>query len=205
MNKRIICNFFLILPIFWCLVYFPFQIHYPIVLRTILCVFLIASIILWPISFPILIMFISTPKTPLPKKINQSSFINDIVCNQKSKSIFEVVLYNKTLTIDMSSWIFKKFYIRDIILMYYHLDYYNRNKLNSFKCNSKRYFKGQNKYMLFHMLNGKVKKIPMIKNGIEKRTIISSLKILLLSSSLDKRNRYKKDKYYTNEVINFYI
>ena len=91
--------------------------------------------------------FISTPKTELPRKVNPLTYINDTIqCKQITKSIYEVALYNRNLKIDMTSWIFKKSYIRDIILMYYHLKYYNRNKLKSFKCNSKRYFKGQNIY-----------------------------------------------------------
>ena len=198
-------SFLFILPFILCLIYFPFQNEYPEVIRTILLVLLIISVVVWPIILPLVIVFISTPKTQLPKRINLLSFNNDIICNQKSHSVYEVILYNKVLTIDMSSWLFKKLYIRDIMLLYYHLDYYNRNKLNSFKCNSKKYFKDENKYIVYNMLNGKTKKIPMIKNGIEKRTIICSLKLLLLSSSLDRRNRYKKDKHYVNEVINFYL
>ena len=167
--------------------------------------FMIISIILFPAYLIIIPPFLCSPKSQLPKNIKIYNFRNDIKCKQIGKSIYEVSLDNKNLVIDMTSWIFKKLYIRDIILMYYHLSYYNTHKLTSFKCNSKKYFKGENKYISFQLLNGKKIRIPMIKNGKEKRTILCDFKIFMLSGSLDRKMRYKKDKHFKNCVTNFYL
>ena len=54
------------------------------------------------------------------------------------------------------------------------------------------------------MLNGKVIRIPMIKKGIEKRTFICSLKLLILSPSWDRRDRLKRDRYIEHSIFDYY-
>ena len=89
--------------------------------------------------------------------------------------------------------------------MYYHLNYYNRNKLKSSKNLSKKFFPGQNISILFKMKNGKNKNLYLIKNGIEKRSFLCSFKIFILSGPLDRHTKYQKDKYYKNDINWFYM
>jgi len=204
LNKRI----FILIPFFWpffnFIIYYPFQMMYPIVIRYILFGFLACSILLWIFFSPIMVMFMCTPKSNLPLKINMINFCGDIKCNQKSHSKFDVIFSNKSFEVDMSSWLFKKSYIRDIILMYYHLDYYNRKKLKQTKCISKKYFKGENMFITFNLLNGKQKKMFLIKNGKEKRTFICSLKIFFMVAIKDRRIRHE-NKYTRFEVLQLYL
>ena len=161
--------------------------------------------ILWPIYILPVTPFICSPKDKLPNKVNMLSFNNDIICKQLDRNNFLVYLYNRELKINMSGWIFKKTYIRDIVLMYYHLNYYNRNKFKSSKCLSKKFFPGQNISILFKMKNGKNKNLYLIKNGIEKRSFLCSFKIFILSGPLDRHTKYQKDKYYKNDINWFYM
>ena len=206
MNKRVIFCWIWTIPIIIDIFFIIFSSSFPIIVGRILACFLVLSGVFVPWSLIAISPLFCHPKTELPRKVSPLTYINDTIqCKQITNSIYEVALYNRNLKIDMTSWIFKKTYIRDIILMYYHLDYYNRNKLKSKKNISKRYFKGQNKYIEFHMLNGKIIKIPMIKKGIEKRSFLCSLKLFVLSSPLDKRVRYQKDQYYSNDITIFYF
>lgn len=205
MNKRVLIFWLLIIPITNIILFFIFQNYFSDSLRTLLMVFMIISIILFPYYLIFVSPFLCSPKNKLPRDIKLYNFGDEIECKQITRSIYEVSLGDKKLKIDMTSWIFKRLYIRDILLMYYHLSYYNSHKLPSFKCNSKKYFKGENKYISFQLLNEKKVKIPMIKKGKEKRTILCDFKIFMLSGSLDRRMKYKKDKYYINYVTNFYV
>ena len=87
----------------------------------------------------------------------------------KSKPYFDL---------NMSGWIFKKTHIRDILLMNYHFDIYNNNnKYPLKKLRNKRLFIGCNMKVIFILKNGKKVIMHMIKNGVEKRSIIYCLKI----------------------------
>ena len=206
MNKRVIFSWLSIVPPMLVIIFILVQNYISIiVLRTIFFIIMLVLFIIWPFYLLLILPFVCTPKTKLPEKINVLTFKKDIKCTQKDFNVYTVSLYNKELEIDMSGWIFKRKYIRDIILMYYHLNYYNLHKLKSHKCLSKHYFKNETILMEFILRNGKTKKSYLIKNGKEKRSFICTLKILFLAGSLDRRTKYKKDKYYSNTVTNLYI
>ena len=95
------------------------------------------------VDFILTVFFISitsywSPKDMFDIEFSKYSFQTDIVCNQLSSSKYEIIIRkNKTQILDMKGWIFKKTHIKDITLLHYHLDYYNKKQLKSFKCNSK--------------------------------------------------------------------
>ena len=206
MNKRVYFSWLIVLPPILLISFLLFHNCIEnIILRNTLFIIMLVLFILWPFYILPVTPFICSPKDKLPNKVNMLSFNNDIICKQLDRNNFLVYLYNRELKINMSGWIFKKTYIRDIVLMYYHLNYYNRNKFKSSKCLSKKFFPGQNISILFKMKNGKNKNLYLIKNGIEKRSFLCSFKIFILSGPLDRHTKYQKDKYYKNDINWFYM
>ena len=207
MRIRVALIWLSLLPIVLLTIFLIVQNQLVLVIRNIFVFVVIALAVIWPYYIILIVIFIATPKTPLPKKVNMLSYISDIKCYQISKSTFDVSLYNKLLKIDMSGWLFKKTYIRDIILLYYHLDFYNRKIDSTWKCNSKKYFKTQNLNLIFIMKNGNFKKIPLIRNGKEKRSIILDLKLFIYSQKwfFLKKPNYKYAKHDKFDIGNFYV
>lgn len=151
-----------------------------------------------------------TPKlcySDLPKKIHNRNYKGKIVAVEIKKGVYEIVLeHQKEFVLDMSGWIFKKAYIRDILLMYYHLDFYNKNKLKSKKCLSKKFFPEDNIKMVFKSRKGKEKYLWLIKNGKEKRSIICSYKIFMLcTGALEMKSKYDPDRYREKKIETFYF
>ena len=204
MNKRCLISWAIFFPILFMLVFFVIQTRIPIAVRTFLVVIMLVLIFLWPYYLVFAFMFICSPKEKLPRKVNLCTYINDVLCNQITRSEFDILFYNKTIRINMGGWIFKKHYIRDIVLMYYHLYYYNYHKLKSFKNLSKKFFPAKNLSILFMMKNGKKKELYLIKNGKERRTILCDIKLLFLTGRISRRKN-TKDEYYKMEVPDYYL
>jgi len=175
------------------------------ILNDIVMTILIIMCILFIPYFIYLLPRIGCPKDMFDIEFSKYSFQTDIVCNQLSSSKYEIIIRkNKTEILDMKGWIFKKTHIKDIILLHYHLDYYNKNKLKSRKCNSKKFFPDKTISIIFKMKNGKEKKMYMIKNGREKRSFLLDLKIFFVTDIRPREKKLKKDYYRPFVVINFY-
>ena len=207
MRIRVVLTWISLFPIVSLIIFLLVQNYLDLVIRKIIFFVILALLVFWPYYIILIVLFIATPSSPLPSKVSMLSYISDIKCYQISKSTFDVSLYNKLLKIDMSGWLFKKTYIRDIVLLYYHLDFYNRKIDSSWKCNSKKYFLNQNLNLIFKMKNGIVKKIPLIKNGKEKRSIILDVKILIYTQKwfFFKKPNYKYPKHKKFDIGNFYV
>lgn len=201
MNKRVFFAWLIALPPILLVTYLLFQNYIEnIIIKNIYFIIMSIFYLLFPYCILMVAPFLCSPKSKLPDKISMLSFKNDIICEQIDRNNFIVHLYNKELKIDMTGWIFKKTYVRDIILMYYHLNYYNKNKFISYKCLSKKYFPGQNLSIIFMKKNCK-NELYLIKNGKEKRSFLCSFKIFVLCGpALIRSFREPKDKYYRNDA-----
>lgn len=152
-----------------------------------------------------------TPKlcySDLPKKIHNRNYKGKISAVEIKKGVYKIILeHQKEFILDMSGWIFKKTYIRDILLMYYHLDFYNKNRFKSKKCLSKNFFPDDNIKMVFESRNGKKKYLWLIKNGKEKRSIICSYKIFMLcTGALEAKSKYSpEDEHRQKTIETFYF
>ena len=175
------------------------------ILNDIVMTILIIMCILFIPYFIYLLPRIGCPKDMFDIEFSKYSFQTDIVCNQLSSSKYEIIIRkNKTEILDMKGWIFKKTHIKDITLLHYHLDYYNKKQLKSFKCNSKKFFPDKTISIIFKMKNGKEKKMYMIKNGREKRSFLLDLKIFIISGLRKRGEKLKKDYHHPFMVIAFY-
>lgn len=205
MNKRVYFAWAIIIPPILLVTFLLFHNYIEnITIRNTYFYIMWSLYLIWPFYTIAVTPFLCSPKSELPDNINLISFNNDIICEQLDRNNFIIYLYDSKLKIDMSGWIFKKTYIRDIILMYYHLNHYNKNKLKSTKCLSKKFFPNQNLSIIFMSNNGE-KKLYLIKDGKEKRSFLCSYKIFALAAPLVRRGRWKKDRYIKNEVFNFYM
>ena len=155
MNKRVYFAWAIIIPPILLVTFLLFHNYIEnITIRNTYFYIMWSLNFIWPFYTVVVTPFLCSPKSELPDKINLISFNNDIICKQLDRNNFIIYLYDSKLKIDMSGWIFKKTYIRDIILMYYHLNHYNKNKLKSTKCLSKKFFPNQNLSIIFMSNNG---------------------------------------------------
>lgn len=209
MNKRIILSWLCLLPPLLLVLYIVlFQKIIGIDWIKNLVFTIIIILFLINIFYSLFVPFIlCTPKSKLPKKIDSINFNGKIKVIEIRKGIFNVMLeHKKEFIIDMRGWIFKKTYVRDILLMYYHLNYYNMQKHKSFKCLSKKYFTGENKQLIFILKSGKDKYMWLIKDGKEKRSFLCDIKIFFTcTGALKLRNKYEPDEHIINTVPTMYI
>ena len=206
MNKRILLIYIfiinLVVQIISLIIYFLTNCahHYLFLLSIFL---FIVELFIEP-SLPV---YISTPFNKLPKSIHYYTYQKDIICIQKTKNLFIVNAYNNKIEFDMRYCLFKKTYIRDIVLMYYHIRYYNMNKLGLSKSISKKFFQNHNDLFIdFYLLNGKTIRLPMIKNGKEKRSFICSYK---LHNNFTNQIGWRKfhwpgNEYYWRHIESYY-
>ena len=193
---------------------------YVIVLQNIISNKLIKDIIIFIIlifcqlnvfySLFLVPFILCTPKSfysELPKKIKKKNYNGKIIAVEIKKGFYNVILeHEKEFIVDMRGWIFKRTYIRDILLMYYHLDFYNKNKLKSKKCLSKKLFPNENIEIMFKLISGKEKKLWLIKNGKEKRSIICDWKIFITcTGALELRNKFAPDKHRHKTIETIYF
>ena len=172
---------------------------------------IILSVFIWIIF----IAMIGTPKNEFLTNFSIKYYSNEIKCEQIDKYSYKIYLKNgdyKTyksqnyFILNMRGWLFKKTHIRDIILMNYHLNFFNKNKFLYRKLFSKKYFENENMSISFELLNGRHKIMPMIKKGIEKRSIFTVFKYLFPCSLISRKNiKQITKKYYYWDLSSFYI
>ncbi len=162
---------------------------------------------LFPNSIFIIFNFIrllGSPKNELPFEINIITFSKDINCERINRNKFLVHSWNKDIEFNMQGWLFKKRHLRDILLMYYHIHYYNSNKIPAYKVTNNKFFKGKNLSLLITNKNGKIKKIHLIKNGKEKRSFLFYLKVGMYTYPLIGIRKYSSVFEHHAALIGFY-
>lgn len=171
-----------------------------------------ANLIYFLLSFIFTIPFIGAPKVEskphlLPENVDISAINNNgIICRETKKGIFTCFIGRKKIVLNMRGWLFKKHKIRDIILLYKHLDYYHKHKLKSAKLLHKSYFKNEKDcFITFVDKNDNKSILYIIKNGKEKRTMLLSIKLFLIITIVSRRERWKKDHHKEYSIEMFYI
>ena len=123
MNKRIILAWISILPPIFLILYIVIFQHIievqwvDVVLFTLIIVLFCIDI-----YYSLFVSFIlCTPKSKLPKNIDNINYKGKIIVEEIESGLFNIIFEHKRpFIIDMRGWIFKKTYIKDILLMYYH-------------------------------------------------------------------------------------
>lgn len=148
--------------------------------------FMIISLVLFVYLFMMLIIFMpilleAPAKNTFPGSMYWNFDIDKVVVIEKKKGVFETTLKGKKMIFDMRGWIFKKTTVADIILAYKHCSYYNSNllwyKYGAWRLLGKDYFKDEHDLIVeFITKKGKFT-IYVIKDGLEKRSIILNIKL----------------------------